>query len=129
MQPRAGLCGARMLVEFDGWQIAQRAEPDVLEPMIVASNGSQRLSLGTAGVFVPCGRHVYWVAATRGIDPDTVYRWLPGADHREVAYRLDAPGRLALAPPRCTGGVLSVAVTTSSGADPRLVELRSIGRP
>ena len=125
--PKAPLCGARGLVELDDWQVTQRAEPEVLTPMIVATDGQLQIALGTAGAFVACGRHIYWAAATRGIDPDTVYRWLPGAEYREVAYRLESTGRLMLATPHCTDGVLSVAVTTTHG--PRLVELRSLGRP
>jgi len=125
--PKASPCGARGLVELEGWQVTQRAEPALLAPMVVATDGQRQLALGTAGSFVACGRHVYWAAATRGIDPDTLYRWLPGADYREVAYRLESIGRLMLAAPRCTDGVLSVAVATTH--DPRLVELRSISRP
>jgi len=127
--PTATLCGARALINLAGWQVAQHPERDALQPMIVASDGSRQLALGTAAGFVGCGRHVYWSAATQGIDPDTVYRWLPGADYREVAYRLELSDRLALAAPRCTDGVLSVAVTTAHGGDPRLVELLSLGRP
>jgi hypothetical protein len=121
------MCGAHGLVELGGWQVTQRAQLGMITPMIVATDGQRQLALGTSAAFVACGRHIYWVAATRGIDPDTVYRWLPGAEYREVAYRLEAPGRLMLAPPRCTDGVLSVAVTTTH--TPRLVQLRSLGRP
>jgi hypothetical protein len=126
--PDPQLCGARGLVELGGWRVTQWSETQVLTPVIVATDGSRRLPLGTSATFVACGRHVYWAAATQGIDPDTVYRWLPGSDHREVAFRLESPDRLAVAAPRCTDGVLSVAVTTADVSG-QLVELRSLSRP
>jgi len=126
--PNRALCGARGLVDLAGWQVAQRAERAGLSPVIVATDGTRRLSLGTSSTFVACGRHIYWAAATRGIDPDTVYRWLPGATYREVAFRLDAADRLAVAAPNCTDGVLSVAVV-SADVSGHLVELRSLNRP
>jgi hypothetical protein len=127
MRPNPWLCGARGVIDIAGWQVAHGAERDATRPLIVASDGAREVILGTAAAFVGCGRHVYWSAATRGVDPDTVYRWQPGTDHREVAYRLSST-RHALGVPRCTDGVLSVAVTTA-GSDPRLVELRALSRP
>jgi hypothetical protein len=128
IRPNPWLCGARGVIDIGGWQVAQWAEQDAARPLIVASDGARQLALGTAAAFVGCGRHVYWSAATRGVDPDMVYRWQPGTDHREVAYRLTLPTRHMLGVPRCTDGVLSVAVTTT-GSDPRLVELRALNRP
>lgn len=122
------LCGARNVIDFDGWQVAQRAERDAPQPLIVASDGTNQLGLGTAGGFAGCGRHVYWSAATASVHPDTVYRWLPGTDYREVVYRLDSIRRHSLGVPRCTDGVLSIAVTTV-GNSTRLVELRALNRP
>lgn len=120
------LCGAWGLVDVGGWQVAQRPERDAAQPLIVASDGSRPLALGIAAAFVGCGRHVYWSAATDGVYPDVVYRWEPGADYREVVYKLGSSTRYTLGLPRCTDGVLSVAMTTR---DHRVVELYALSRP
>lgn len=117
------LCGARELLSLGGWQVTLRPERAGLPPLITATDGAQRLVLGTAVTMTACGRHVYWTAVAE----DTVYRWRPGAGHREIAYHLDERQRRGLTTPRCVEGVLSLAETLGSGA--RMVQLRSLGRP
>lgn len=122
------LCGARELLNIDGWQITLHPERDASRPLITATDGSRRLVLGTAATMAACGRHVYWTAPADGDAPDVLYRWLPGTDYREVAHRLpSSEHRRGLTAPRCTEGVLSVGELVGSG--PRLVELRALNRP
>jgi len=118
------LCGAREVTDFGGWQVTLRSEHTGARPQITATDGSRRLVLGTAAGFVACGRHVYWSAAAHGAGEDTLYRWRPGTEHREVVHR---SSRLVLTAPRCSEGVLSVGEMAGSG--PRMVELRALNRP
>jgi hypothetical protein len=123
------LCGARELLNAGGgWQVTLHPERDAARPQLTATDGTRRLVLGTASTMVACGGHVYWTAPSVGDSPDVLYRWLPGADHREAVLRLESAGsRRGLTSPRCTEGVLSVGEVLGSG--PRLVQLRALNRP
>jgi hypothetical protein len=128
MTPLTPVCGARELLEVGGWQVVLQPQRDATRPLIIATSGSQRLVLGSAPSVVACGRHVYWSAsADDAVAGAAVYRWWPGAAHREVVYRLEPTSRRGLSAPRCTEGVLSVGVTMGSG--PRVAELRALNRP
>jgi hypothetical protein len=123
----SGDCRQRQVIPLGGWQAYLINGADPAQPLL-ATNGSDRVMLGTAALVVFCHGRLYWVSGGHKEWPvgTEVLRWTPGASEVEVVHR--SQGETWFGWPMCVDGTLGVQAYPSP-PDPQPPDLLVLDRP